>query len=123
MLEKRRKRIEKDRIRYAEAYEDYNLISCQKNGKPRYLASLNNELNRVCGLADLPHITVHGLRHMYATILLERGVTLAKISALLGHSSINTTFDFYVDVMEENEKIMEFVNTEFSAEHDTARRE
>lgn len=113
-LEKRRKRIEYERNRYGEGYEDNNLISCQNNGKPHYLASLNNELNRICKLAELPHITVHGLRHMYATILLERGVTLAKISALLGHSSINTTFDFYADVMEENEKIMEFMNTEFS---------
>jgi len=114
MLEKRRKRIEYERNRYGEGYEDNNLISCQNNGKPHYLASLNNELNRICKLVELPHITVHGLRHMYATILLERGVTLAKISALLGHSSINTTFDFYADVMEENEKIMEFMNTEFS---------
>ncbi len=53
---------------------------------------------------------------MYATILLENGVSLAKISALLGHSSVNTTFDFYVDVIEENEKIMSFMNSQFAVE-------
>jgi len=120
-LEKRRKLIEKDKNKMGLAYEDNNLISCQRNGKPHYLASLNNELNRVCEATGLPHITVHGLRHMYATVLLERGVTLAKISALLGHSSINTTFDFYVDVMDANEKIMEFMNIEFTVTDITGR--
>lgn len=117
-LEKRRKRIEKDKAENAECYEDNDLISCQKNGRPHYLASMNNEMNHVCDMSGLPRITVHGLRHMYATILLERGVTLAKISALLGHCSINTTFDFYVSVMEENEKIMDLINAEFSVETD-----
>ena len=53
---------------------------------------------------------------MYATALLEKGVSLAKISALLGHSSVNTTFEFYVDIMEENTRIMDFMNKEFLPE-------
>ena len=67
-------------------------------------------------MLDIPRISVHGLRHMYATALLEKGVSLAKISALLGHSSVNTTFEFYVDIMEENTRIMDFMNKEFLPE-------
>lgn len=115
-LEKRRERVRNEKEVAGEEYEDNDLISCQKNGKPHYLSSLNNEINRICKKWELPHITAHGLRHMYATILLENGVSLVKISSLLGHSSVNTTFDFYVDVIEENEKIMGFMNSQFLVE-------
>ena len=63
----------------------------------------------------LPKISVHSLRHMFATILIEQGVPLVKISALLGHSSVNTTFESYCDVMDENENIICFMNEKYSA--------
>ena len=70
----------------------------------------------MCNRNDLPHITVHSLRHMFATILLERGVSIAKISGMLGHSSVHTTFEFYLEIMEEDQKMMDFMNREFVTE-------
>ena len=115
-LEKRKEKIAIWKQKKGSSYKDSGLISCQKNGLPHSRSSLNSELNKVCKMLDIPRISVHGLRHMYATALLEKGVSLAKISALLGHSSVNTTFEFYVDIMEENTRIMDFMNKEFLPE-------
>lgn len=61
-------------------------------------------------------MTVHSLRHMYASILTEQGVPLIKVSALLGHSSLHTTFEYYCEVMDETEKIRGFLNNNFLPE-------
>ena len=53
---------------------------------------------------------------MYATILTEQGVPRVKVSALLGHSSIHTTFEYYCEVMDEQERIMSFMNDLFVPE-------
>lgn len=112
-LEKRRQLVDSNKIVYSDHYEDKDYISCQKNGRLHSMSALNNALTRICSKNGLPHITVHGLRHMYATILIEMGVPLIKISALLGHGSVHTTFEYYCDVMDENENILAFMNQAF----------
>lgn len=94
-------------------YIDGDYISCSENGLPHATASFNTALTKLCNRNGFPHLTPHSLRHMYATILLEKGVPLVKVSALLGHSSINTTFEYYAEVMDENEKIINFLNDQF----------
>ena len=43
-------------------------------------------------------ITVHGLRHTFATLLNAQSVDLAQISAELGHSNLTTTLNIYMHV-------------------------
>ena len=105
---------------YGEQYFDHDYISCQENGLPHSTAAMNSALTKLCSRNGLPHITVHGLRHMYATILVEQKVPLIKISALLGHASVNTTFEYYCEVMDENEQIITFMNHTFVPEGSVA---
>lgn len=115
-LEKRKAMINNNKEVYKENYVDHDYISCQSDGNCHCLGAMNSALTKICNKLSLPHITVHGLRHMCATILLEEGVSLAKISAMLGHTSIHTTFEYYCEVMDEKEKILAFMNNIFSVE-------
>lgn len=115
-LKKRKEYVENQKAILSDNYIDNNYISCQDNGLPHSLSSLNNCISKLCNKLNLPHITVHGLRHMCATILLEQGVSLAKIAAYLGHNSIHTTFEYYCEVMDEKEKILAFMNEVFSVD-------
>lgn len=112
---RRKNKIDEDRAALMDGYEDNDYISCQPNGRPHNMSSMNIALTKLCNRNGLPKITVHSLRHMFATILIEQGVPLVKISALLGHSSVNTTFEYYCDVMDENENIINFLNEKYSA--------
>lgn len=102
--------------RLGDAYIDKGYLSCSENGLPHAASSFNMALTKLCRRSGLPHLTVHSLRHMYASILTEQGVPLIKVSALLGHSSLNTTFEYYCEVMDETENIRSFLNNNFVPE-------
>lgn len=112
----RKNLAESNRKKLGSSYLDHGYVSSRENGAPHGTASFNVALSKLCEKNALPHVTVHGLRHMYATILIEQGVPLVKISALLGHSSVNTTFEYYCEVMDENDKIISFLNSTFIPE-------
>lgn len=112
-LEKRKGWVEYCKNSYLDQYEDHDYISCQKNGKPHSMASMNIALTKICKRNGLPPISVHSLRHIYSTILMEKGVPLVQISAALGHESIHTTFEYYCDVMNGDKEIIEFMNQSF----------
>ena len=69
-------------------------------------------LKKVLDRLDIKRITLHGLRHTHATMLLESGRTLKDVSARLGHSSIEITSDLYIHVTEKRsrESVNELVN-------------
>lgn len=99
-------------------YNDNHYISCQENGDCHGLASLYTVIVQICKRCSLPKITVHSLRHMFATILLESGVPLEKVSKVLGHASIHTTFEYYCDTFEDKENILAFLNDTFDGSED-----
>jgi len=55
---------------------------------------LNNWLDRMTTLANVPHIAPHQLRHSCATNLLRAGVPLPIASNLLNHANVHTTMRY-----------------------------
>jgi integrase len=54
--------------------------------------------------AKLPAIPVHGVRHSYATALMDAGVPLERVSKRLGHSSLSITADVYQHRTDESDR-------------------
>ena len=61
--------------------------------------SFDKELKRICSENNLPFITMHGMRHTFATRGLEAGVLPRVMQKLLGHSDWNMFYNTYSHVL------------------------
>lgn len=68
-----------------------------------YNSTVNNILLRHCRNANIPNISIHGLRHTHASILLFAGVSIASVARRLGHASMTTTQKTYLHIIRELE--------------------
>ena len=66
-------------------------------------STVNDILERHCNAAGVPVISVHGLRHTHASILLFAGVSVGSVARRLGHASMTTTQKTYLHIIHELE--------------------
>lgn len=74
-----------------------------KKGEAVYNSTINDILERHCKKAGVPVISVHGLRHTHASLLLFAGVSIASVAMRLGHASMTTTQKIYLHIIQELE--------------------
>jgi len=72
------------------------------NGRT-FNSTVNSRLKVLCQKAGVPTISLHGLRHTHASLLIYAEVSIASISKRLGHSSITTTQETYLHIIKELE--------------------
>lgn len=68
-----------------------------------YNSTVNDILARHCKQSNIPVISIHGLRHTHASLLLFAGVSIASVARRLGHSSMTTTQKTYLHIIQELE--------------------
>ena len=98
--------IAKTGLRFSEALgltpDDFDFAHQTLSGKV-YNSTANDVLAKPCRNVDVPVISVHGLRHTHASLLLFAGVSIASVSRRLGHASMTTTQETYLHVIRELE--------------------
>jgi len=66
-------------------------------------STINGVLERYCKKLGIPVISIHGLRHTHASLLLFAGVSIASVARRLGHASMTTTQKTYIHIIQEME--------------------
>ena len=74
-----------------------------ETGQKIYNSTVNGILERHCKAIKVPIISIHGLRHTHASLLLFAGVSIASVARRLGHSSMTTTQKTYLHIIHELE--------------------
>lgn len=79
-------------------------------------STVRDTLQRQCINAGIEYKGTHSFRHTHAVLSLEAGAELVYISKRLGHGSIKTTSDTYLDITPQYEsgelsKISTYLNT------------
>ena len=78
-----------------QARNPQNVFVFGKEQTPAEPRTMQRKFQRFMEKTGLEGVHYHTLRHSFATRLLELGVDVKTVSALLGHESVKTTLDFY----------------------------
>ncbi len=81
------------------AWQDHGLVFTREDGTPLRPTQLTRMFARLVRAVGLPNLTLHGLRHTYATASLQAGVDVKVVSQRLGHANTAITSDLYQHVL------------------------
>ncbi len=81
--------------RMGTAYHNFNLVVCTTDGKPVHPRNLVRTFDRLIKKAEVKKISIHGLRHTNATLLMKQGINPKIVSERLGHANVGITLDIY----------------------------
>lgn len=75
-------------------------------GGPLYPQNLQRWFSKFIKANELPHLTLHGLRHTHTAMVASITDDVAQISARLGHSQISTTMNIYTHLFNDSDRTL-----------------
>lgn len=101
---------------YEFEHDDYLVLGAF--GQKMNPSTFSTQIFKIEDKIGIERVSLHALRHTFATMLNAEGVDIARISAELGHSNINTTLSIYMHVFggttASSRGIADAVNKKFS---------
>jgi integrase len=83
----------------SEYCDDFDLVFAWQDGSPVHPDRFSRSFRRLQAKHGLRPLSLHGLRHTWATLALQVGVHPKVVQERLGHSSIAVTMDIYSHVL------------------------
>lgn len=85
-----------ERLSWGASYPSPSKLFCFEDGRPLNPDTITRRFNRLVDKTGLPRITLHGVRHSYATVAADAGINPKILSERIGHSSVSFTMQTYV---------------------------
>jgi integrase len=98
-LKAHRARQLEERLAWGPVWVDTGLVFTREDGQVLHPEHVTKRFARLVRDAGLPPITLHGVRHSYATAALAAGEPLKVVSERLGHASTSITANLYQHVL------------------------
>jgi integrase len=80
-------------------WQDTGYIFTSSIGTPIDASNLSGTFHKMLDAAELPRLRWHELRHSAASLMLAQGASMQEVQAMMGHSQISVTMDFYAHLM------------------------
>ena len=92
-------------FRTLEISNRHNLVFCTTKNTTISNTAINKQLSKLCKQSgiDTP-LTLHGLRHTHASVLLFKEVNILAVSKRLGHKDLSITMSVYSHILKELEE-------------------
>ena len=94
-LKSQSQRIEFEKAKAGENWQENDLIFPSKFGTPFGTMGLQKDFKKMLKAANLPNIRFHDLRHTAASLMLNHGISALVVSKILGHSNPSVTISIY----------------------------
>ena len=94
-LRRWRKQQKTEQLAVGAGWQGDGRVFVWPDGSPLNPNVITRSFGRLVERAALPHLSLHGLRHSWATSALRGGVPVKVVSSRLGHSSSRITLDTY----------------------------
>ena len=95
----------KNKEKYRDVYQENDFVFTEANGsmiRQRQFMDKYHAFLKEYGVSDC---RFHDLRHSFASLMLEAGVSIKTLSDILGHSQISTSLDIYTHTYDSTKRI------------------
>ena len=95
LLRELKAKQEHDRIEIGSKWVETDRVFTKWNGEAMFVSQPYGWFKRFCKRHDMRFCDIHSMRHFFASILINEGIDVATVSALLGHADTSTTLSIY----------------------------
>jgi integrase len=88
--------LDEEKKAWGPSYPDHGKLFCYEDGRRLHPDTITRRFNRLVDRAGLRRITLHGVRHSYATVSVDAGINPKILSERIGHSDVGFTMRTYV---------------------------
>jgi integrase len=94
----------KQRLKKGDKWIDTDRLFTQHDGKPMHPDTVSSWFADFIKANNLPPITIHGLRHTNASIMIANNVDIITVAGRLGHADKATTTRIYAHMLKSSDR-------------------